>query len=40
MARVREVAPPLMEDRPLHGDIESVAGAIRAGQLSDGEAEG
>jgi histidine ammonia-lyase len=32
-AAVRELSPRLRDDRPLSGDIESVAEAIRAGSL-------
>lgn len=34
--RLRAVAPPLDDDRPLGGDIEAAADAIRAGSLADG----
>jgi histidine ammonia-lyase len=32
-AAVRELSPRLRDDRPLGGDIEAVAGAIRDGSL-------
>jgi histidine ammonia-lyase len=36
-AAVRKIAPPLIQDRPLSGDIARVAEAIREGEF-DGEA--
>ena len=37
-AAVREIAPPLTQDRPLSGDIARVAEAVRQGDFDD-EAE-
>jgi histidine ammonia-lyase len=32
---VRSIAPPLEEDRPLSGDIEATAAAIRQGRFDE-----
>jgi len=32
---VRSIAPPLEEDRPLAGDIEATAAAIRQGRFDE-----
>ena len=36
--RLRQIVPPFTEDRPMYGEIERVAAAIRAGEF-DSEME-